>query len=241
MTKVNPILICLASVALVFALACGISAPPQGKLSEVEELYDQEQYENAMNVARFNLNKNSDDLASSTTVWKVQLIQGTKSIDYTQQFFFQAKDLVTKAGPGVVPFLGRALGKDPYNTVRLFSVYCLGLFDDSLSTGYIKKVFTPDYTLGEKASNVTLEFLRAEAGQILAERKVGEVFDGIAALAADKDPEIKVKAATALGFLADPRGIPVLEQMMKEVKNDPEIGWLAELADSSIAKIKRAQ
>ncbi|MFH1069406.1 MAG: hypothetical protein V1794_07255, partial [Candidatus Glassbacteria bacterium] len=174
----------LVTTVSILVLACGISAPPQGnKLTEVEELYDQGQYQDAMSVARFNLNKNSADLAAKTTVWKVQLISGTKSIDYTQQFFFQAKEMVTEAGPGVVPYFGRTIAKDPYNTVRLFSVYCLSIFDDSLSTGFLKQVFAPDYTLGEKASNVSLDFLRAEAAGFLAERKVKDMFDGIAALA----------------------------------------------------------
>ena len=226
--------------ALILA-GCSISAPKSDKLSEVEELYDQEQYQNAMNVARYNLQEGNKpgDLASITTVWKVQLVQGGKSIDYAQQFYFQAHERIIEAGPALIPYMGRALLKDPYNTVRLFSLYALAEFNDSLSTSYIAKVFEPDYTMGNKPSDVTEEFIKSEAIVVLSGRGYTGIYDEAVKLAGSTDQELQAKAVTALGAIGGEKAIPVLEEIA--AKAHSQKSWVGELADSTVAKLKRGQ
>lgn len=223
-------------ITLFMVFGCTLQAPKEGKVSEVEELYNQEQYQNAMSVARFNLNKDpkNPDPASVVTVWKVQVIQGTKSINWVQQFYFQAKERVVEFGKAAIPYLGRGLTEDPYNTVRLFCLYALAEFDDSLSTSYIAKVFEPTYTLGAKASNVTLEFLRGEAATAMGNRQYTPAFEGVAALSKTDDPEIASKVAIALGSMGDKRAIPFLEEIAKKYAGKPQDSWVAEMANNSL-------
>ncbi len=225
----------------ILALGCSVSAPAGSELSEVEKLYDQVQYKNAMNVARYNLGKDVGDLASITTVWKVQLVQGGKTFDYAQQFYYQAQETVKKTGPGVVPFMGRALHKDPYNTVRLFALYALAEFDDSVSTNYLAKIFEPDYALGLKSSDVTLEFLKADAVQVLVGRGYEGMFDEVVKLAESSDPDIMAKAVSALGVIGGQKALPVLEEVSNRVRGNRDIDWVGEMADSTAAKIKRGE
>ncbi len=220
-------------------VGCGGTGQPSAreqKLSEVEDLYNQEQYQNAMNVARFNLGQNQDspDPASVVVVWKVQVLQGTNSIDYVQQFYNQAQERVKSFGPELVPYLSRALLEDPYSSVRLFSMYSLSEFDDPAATEAIAKVLAPDYTIGTKPSNITLEFLRSEAAMMLGARKHAPAYDGIITLTQSQDADVRAKAVMALGMLGDQRAKPILEQL----HNDPD-KWVAEMADSSMARIDR--
>jgi hypothetical protein len=233
----------LVLVMIVIVAGCSVEAPSSDKLSEVEELYDQEQYQNAMNVARYNLQEGNKpgDMASITTVWKVQLLQGGKTIDYAQQFYMQAKERIVDAGPSVVPFMGKTLLKDPYNTVRLFSLYALAEFNDSLSTSYVAKVFEPGYTMGTKPSDVTEEFLKSEAIVILAGRGYEGIFDEAVNLADNSDPEMQAKAVTALGSIGGEKSIPVLEALSKKAHGNRESDWVGELADSTVARLKRGE
>ncbi len=231
----------LMLAACMLVVGCSVSVPDSGKLSEVEKLYDQEQYKNAMSVARYNLGKDPGDLASITTVWKVQLVQGGKTIDYAQQLYFQAQEMIGKAGPGLIPFMGRALQKDPYNTVRLFALYTLAEFDDTLSTNYVAKIFEPGYTLGLKASDVTLEFMKSEAVQVLANRGYEKIFDDVVELSKSSDPEIVAKAVSALGAIGGQKALPVLEEISSRLHADKDSDWVGELADSTVAKIKRGE
>jgi hypothetical protein len=229
----------LASVIL--AVGCSVSVPEKNQLSEVEKLYDQQQYKNAMNVARFNLGKDGGDLASITTVWKVQLIQGGKTIDYAQQFYFQAQEMIKKTGPELVPYMGLTLLKDPYNTVRLFALYALAEFNDSLSTDYLARVFEPDYALGLKSSDVTLEFLKSEAVQVLSGRGYEGIFDDAVELAKSSDPDIMAKAVSALGAIGGQKALPILEEISSRAHSNSETDWVGEIADSTVAKIKRGE
>jgi len=228
-------------LSLLIVTGCDLSVKQQEKLTEVEQLYNQEQYQNAMNVARFNLSKNPQDLASIVTVWKIQVLQGTKSTEYVQQFYSQARERVLDYGEKLIPYLGRALAEDPYNTVRLFALYCLSEFEDTLSSRYLAKVLEPDYELGRKPSNVTLDLLRTEAAMILGKRKYTPAFDGIVALTKNPDGEVRATAAMALGFLGDERALPVLEELRKDNYTVGGSRWVAEMADSAIARIKRGQ
>ena len=228
----------LIFISLLMVLACTVEVPREGRLSEVEELYEQAQYQDAMNVARFNLSKNPKDPASVTTVWKVQVIQGDNTIDYVQQLYFGAKEMVIDFGESSIPYMGRALMEDSYNTVRLFCLYALAEFDDSLSTSYIARVFEPTYTLGAKPSNVTLEFLRGEAATVLGNRKYTPAFEGIAALAKTDDAEIASKVAIALGTMGDERAIPILEEMSKKYAGKPNDSWVTEVAENSLKILK---
>ncbi|HUU29717.1 MAG TPA: HEAT repeat domain-containing protein [archaeon] len=223
-------------LSLVLVYGCNISVKKKGELSEVEQMYNQEQYKNAMNVARYNLSKDPKDPASIVTVWKIQVLQGTKSIEYAQQFYFQAKDKVAEYGEPLIPYLGKAIATDPHNSVRLFCLYCLTEFQDTLSSKYIAQVYEPDYKLGDKASNVTLDFMRSEASMALGAQKYTPAFDGIIALTKSPDSEIRAKAAMSLGLLGDQRAIPVLEELAKE-----KASWVAEMADTALAKIKRGE
>jgi len=220
---------------------CTVEAPKEEKLSEVEDFYNQGQYQNAMSVARFNLSKDPKDPASVVTVWKVMVIQGTKSINYTQQFYLQAKERVIEFGKPLIPYLGRGLMDDPYNTVRLFCLYSLAEFDDSVSTDYIAKVFEPSYTLGSKLSNVTLEYLRGEAATVLGNRQHTAAFEGVAALAETDDAEIASKVAIAFGAMGDKRAIPVLEKMSEKYAGKPNDSWVAEVAENSLKILKGSQ
>lgn len=228
-------------ITLLMVFGCTVEMPKEKKLSEVEELYQQEQYQNAMSVARFNLRKDPKDPASVVTVWKVQVIQGTKSIDYTQQFYFQAKERIIKFGNPSVPYLGSGLMEDSYNTVRLFCLYGLAEFDDTLATNYIAKVFEPTYTLGSKPSNVTLEFLRGEAAMVMGNRQHTAAFEGVAALAETDDAEIASKVAIAFGAMGDKRAIPVLEKMSEKYAGKPNDSWVTEVAENSLKILKGSQ
>lgn len=225
----------------VLVVGCSVNVPAGNQLSEVEKLYDQQQYKNAMNVARYNLGKDVSDLASITSVWKVQLVQGGKTIDYTQQFYFQAQDMIKKTGPELILFMGRALHKDPHNTVRLFALYTLAEFDDSVSTNYLASVFDPGFTLGTKSSDVTMEFLKSEAVQVLSNRGYDGIFDEAVELSKSLDPEIMAKAVSALGVIGGDKALPVLEEVSKRVQGNKDTDWVGELADSTAAKIKRGQ
>ena len=228
-------------ITLLIIFGCTVEVPKEQKLSEVEELYQQERYQNAMSVARFNLSKDPKDTASVVTVWKVQVIQGTKSIDYVQQFYFQAKERIIAFGEPLIPYLARALMEDSHNTVRLFCLYALAEFDDTLSTNYIAKVFEPTYTLGNKPSNVTLEFLRGEAATVMGNRQHAAAFEGIAVLAETDDAEIASRVAIAFGAMGDKRAIPVLEKMSKKYAGKPNDSWVAEVADNSLKILKGSQ
>ena len=240
--KLYEVLLPVLMTVIVLA-GCSVNAPSSDKLSEVEELYDQEQYQNAMNVARYNLQEGNKpgDMASITTVWKVQLLQGGKTIDYAQQFYFQAKDRIVDTGPAVIPFMGKSLLKDPYNTVRLFSLYALAEFDDSLSTSYLARVFEPEYTMGGKPSDVTEEFLKSEAITVLSGRGFTGIYDEAVKLAENPDPEMQAKAVTALGAIGGEKAIPVLEALSERAKSSKDGDWVSELADSTVARIKRGQ
>ena len=242
MTSYRNLRIVLILFSFLLIQNCQMSSQEKmGKLSEVEQMYDQQRYTDAMNIARFNLNKDPKDLASIATVWKVQVLQEAKSLDYAQQFYEQAKERVREYGPGLIPYMGRGLLGDHYNTVRLFCLYALDEFDDSTATQLIARVFEPDYTLGDKASNVTLEFIRGEAATVLANRRYKPAFEGIAALLKSEDTDTRIKAVSALGFIGDQRAIPLLEELAKESLTKKDIVWMAIMADSSIARIKRSQ
>ncbi len=228
-------------ITLLVIFGCTVEVPEEQKLSEVEKLYRQEQYQNTMNVARFNLSKDPRDPASVVTVWKVQVIQGTKSIDYVQQFYFQAKETVIAFGEPTIPYLVRGLMEDSHNTVRLFCLYALAEFDDTLSTNYIAKVFEPSYTLGSKPSNVTLEFLRAEAATVMGNRQHTAAFEGVAALAETDDAEIAHRVAIAFGAMGDKRAIPVLEKMSEKYAGKADDSWVTEVADNSLKILKGSQ
>lgn len=228
-------------ITLLIIFGCTVEVPKEQKLSEVEKLYQQERYKDAMNVARFNLRKDPRDPASVVTVWKVQMITGTKSIDYTQQFYFQAKETVIAFGEPSIPYLAKGLMEDSHNTVRLFCLYALAEFVDTLSTNYIAKVFEPSYTLGSKPSNVTLEFLRAEAATVMGNRQHTAAFEGVAALAETDDVEIASRVAIAFGAMGDKRAIPVLEKMSKRYAGKRDDSWVAEVADNSLKILKGSQ
>ena len=230
-------------VSLLVVIGCTVDVPKGDKLSEVEGLYDKEQYQDALNVARFNLKKDSDnpDPASVVTVWKVQVIQGTKSIDYVQQFYFGAKETILDFGPPSIPYLGRGLMEDSYNTVRLFCLYAMAEFDDTLSTNFIARVFEPTYTLGPKPGNVTLEFLRGEAATVMGNRRYIPAFEGVAALAETDDAEIASKVAIALGSMGDKRAIPFLEEISKKYAGRSNDSWVAEMAENSLKILKGSQ
>lgn len=223
-----------------YIAGCGVSAPDSGRISEVELLYQQGQYQNALNVARYNINNNVDKLASIVVVWKVQVLQGTQSIDYVQSFYNEAQSRVKDFGPGLIPYLCRGLSEDPYNTVRLFSLYALSEFEDTTAAHCASKIFEPGYAMGQKPSNVTQDFLKSEAALILGARQYKPAFDGIAALSANTDIEILSKVAQALGMLQDPRGVPVLEEMKKTLPSSRDGLFVVELADSAIARIQRS-
>ena len=240
MTRYRNLQFILILFSFLLFQGCQMSSQEKmGKLSEVEQMYVQQRYTDAMNVARFNLNKDPKDLASIATVWKVQVLQEAKTLDYAQQFYEQAKERVREYGPGLIPYMGRGLQGDHYNTVRLFCLYALGEFDDSTATQLIASVFEPDYTLGDKASNVTLDFIRGEAATALANRHYKPAFEGIAALLKSEDTDTRIKAVSALGFIGDQRAIPLLEELAKESLTQKDIAWMAIMADSSIARIKR--
>ncbi|MBW7996267.1 MAG: HEAT repeat domain-containing protein [Candidatus Glassbacteria bacterium] len=234
-------LISLIITVGVIIVGCSVSVPQGDRLSEVEQLYDQQQYQNAMSVARYNLNKKSSDLASITTVWKVQLVQGGKSIDYAQQFYLQAKERIIEKGAELIPFMGKALLKDPYNTVRLFCLYALAEFEDSLSTHYLVQVFDPGFTLGSKSSDVTLEFLRSEAAMALANHGYTDIYDQVVELANSQDPEIQAKAVTVLALVGGEKAIPVLEEISRQAHGKADTDWVGELADSTVARLKRGE
>ena len=169
------------------------------------------------------------------------MIQGTKSIDYVQQFYFQAKETVISFGEPTIPYLARGLMEDSHNTVRLFCLYALAEFDDTLSTNYIAKVFEPSYTLGSKPSNVTLEFLRAEAATVMGNRQHTAAFEGVAALAETDDAEIASRVAIAFGAMGDKRAIPVLEKMSEKYAGKSDDSWVTEVADNSLKILKSSQ
>ena len=228
-------------VSLLMVFGCTLDVPKEDKLSEVEQLYEQAQYQNAMNVARYNLSKNPKDPASVTTVWKVQVIQGDNTIDYVQQLYFGAKEMVVEFGESSIPYMGRGLMEDSYNTVRLFCLYALAEFDDSLSTNFIARVFEPEYTLGTKASDVSLEFLRSEAATIMGNRQYTPAFEGIAALAEIDDAEIASKVAIAFGAMGDKRAIPVLEKISEKYAGKTNDSWVSEVAENSLKILKGSQ
>ena len=220
-------------ISMIFVLAgCEISPPSQGeKLSEVEQLYNQGNFKDAMNVARYNLKNGKKDPASVVTVWKTQVLQGTKSKVYVQQLFKAVKERVPEFGNPMIPFLGRGMLDDAHNPVRLFCLLCLGELPDVSSSGLIAGVFDPGYTMGDKPSDITLDYLRSEAALILGKRKYSQVYEGIVALTGSEDGETRGNAAMALGYLGDQRALPILE----ELKKDKDV---AEKADSAIALIK---
>jgi HEAT repeat protein len=220
-------------------LGCNISVEKKEQLSEVDQLYNQGQYTNALNIARFNLSKNPKDPASIITVWKIQVIQSTKSFDFVQQFYFLAQPKVRESGSPLIPYLGKALLNDRQNAVRLFCLYCLSEFQDTVSTNYIIRIFEPNNTLGDKPGNITLEILRVEAATILAGRQHTPVFDHLVTLAGSQDQEIRARAVTAMGILGDKRAIPVLEKMTGDPYGQGSVRSVAEIADSALAKIKR--
>lgn len=218
---------------IIFLGSCEVKPPAGGaRLSEVEKLYDQGNYKDAMNVARYNLKNEPKDPASVVTVWKVQILQGTKSKDYTTEFFKAARDRIADFGNDLIPYLGRGLTSDSSNPVRLFCLLCLGELPDNASSEQICKVFEPGYTLGAKPSDVTLDDLRNEAALILSMRRYIPAFDGIAAMAESENPGTRVVAAMALGYLGDKRALPILEKLSQ----DQNVGVIA---DSSIARINR--
>jgi len=221
------------SVCMLFILGgCEIKPPQQGeRLSEVEQLYNQGNFKDAMSVARYNLKKNPKDPASVVTVWKVQLLQGTKSEEYARQFFNVARQRVSDFGNALIPYLARGMLTDASNPVRLFCLLCLGDLPEPASSEAIAKVLEPDYTLGDKPSDVNLDCLRSEAALLLAVRRYSPAFEGIVALTKSEDGETRGNAAMALGYLGDQRALPILE----ELKKDKEV---AARADSAIAFIK---
>jgi HEAT repeats len=230
--KLSGMMLLLCSMMIILG-SCGVQPPTEGaRLSEVEKLYDQGNYKDAMNVARYNLKKNPKDPASVITVWKVQILQGTKSKEYTTQFFKAAGEKIADYGTDLIPYLGRGLTTDKSNPVRLFCLLCLGELPDNASSEQICKVFDPGYALGDKPSDVTIEDLRSEAALILSMRRYKQAFDGIATMAESQNPEIRVVASMALGYLGDKRALPILEKLSK----DRDVGALA---DSAIARINR--
>ena len=227
-------------ISMIFFLAgCEISPPSKGeKLSEVEQLYNQSNFKDAMNVARYNLKNNPKDPASVVTVWKTQVLQGTKSKVYVQQLFKAVKERVPEFGNGLIPFLGRGVLVDSHNTVRLFCLLCLGELPDVSSSDLIAKVFDPGYILGDKPSDVTLDCLRGEAGLVLGKRKYSQVYEGIIALTESEDGEVRGNAAMALGYLGDERALPKLEELTKDEFKLRGARYVAEKADSAISLIK---
>jgi HEAT repeat protein len=231
--------ISVTTCALLIA-GCMPTGKPKEQVSEVEKMYQEQRYEDAMNIARYNLNQNPKDIASIIVVWKIQVLQGTKSIDYVQSFYSQAQAKVKEFGPALIPYLGQTLTSDPYNTVRLFALYALSEFPDTTADQYIIKLFAPDYMLGYKPSNVAFDFMRSEAAMILGVHKYSPAFADISGMLKNPDLEIQAKAAQALGLLGDKRAIPALEEL---VKTSPKTGngkFAAEMADTAIAKINRA-
>ncbi|MFC1614054.1 HEAT repeat domain-containing protein [Gemmatimonadota bacterium] len=230
--KLSGMMLLLCST-MIFLGNCEVKPPAEGaRLSEVEKLYDQGNYKDAMNVARYNLKNKPKDPASVITVWKVQVMQGTKSKDYTTEFFKVARERVVDFGNDLIPYLGRGLTSDASNPVRLFCLLCLGELADNASSEQICKVFDPGYAIGNKTSDITLEDLRSEAALILSMRRYNQAFDGIAAMAESQNPETRVVAAMALGYLGDKRALPILEELSKD--RDVDV-----LADSAIARINR--
>ncbi|MCE5271588.1 HEAT repeat domain-containing protein [bacterium] len=228
-------------VGLLALISGCMSAPQKAKLTEVEELYQQGQYQNAMSVARYNINNHENEPASIVVVWKVQVLQGTQSVEYVQALYNEAQSRVKEFGPTLVPFLCRGLQEDPYNTVRLFCMYAMSEFDDTTATRCVSQVLDPAYTLGAKPSDITLEFLQSEAAMVLGARKYTAAFDGIAKLAESKNLDTQNKVAQALGMLGDQRALPVLENLKKNIPPTREGKFLEEMADSSIARIQRGQ
>ncbi|MEA2064246.1 MAG: hypothetical protein U9P14_11145 [Gemmatimonadota bacterium] len=163
----------IACLLAILAAACGVSPPAEdqgSKLSEIEQLYDEAKYKDAMNVARYNLNKDPKDPVTIVVVWKTQVLQGTKSIEYVQEFFKRASEKVPEYGSELVPPLARALKTDANNPVRLFCLLCLGELPDEAAGNEIASVFDPGYTMGDKPSNVTLDYLKSEANRLLEQR-----------------------------------------------------------------------
>ena len=223
----------LAGLAIVM-VCCEIS-PPQGgeRLSEIEQMYNQGNYKDAMNVARYNLKNNPQDPASVVTVWKVQVLQGTKSKVYVQQMFKAVRERLSDFGNPIILYLGRGMTDDASNPVRLFCLLCLGELPEVSSSEQIVKVLDPGYTLGNKPSDITLGYLQGEAALILAMRRYTEAFEGIAALTGSEDEECRGKAAMALGYLGDQRALPILEKLTGDQSKT-----VAAKADSAIAFIK---
>lgn len=231
-----PALFLAALTALVSS--CGV-APHKEKLSEVEDLYQQGQYQNAMSVARYNLNNHENEAAAVVVVWKVQVLQGTQSVEYVQALYNEAQARVKEFGPSLVPYLCRGLAEDPYNSVRLFCLYALSEFEDTTAVKGIAQVLDPAYSLGIKPSDITIELMQSEAAMVLGARKYTAAFDGIAKLASSQNQDTQSKVAQALGMLGDPRAIPVLEEIKKSLPQTREGMFVAEMADSSIARLQR--
>lgn len=239
MIKKSGLVFCICFLAA-FTVGCSVSVPDSAKVSEVEQLYQQGQYQNALSVARYNINNDVDKMASIMVVWKVQVLQGTQSVDYVQSFYNEAQSRVLDFGPGLIPHLCRGLSEDPYNTVRLFCMYALSEFEDTTAVRCVSVIFEPGYTMGQKPSNVTLDFLKSEAALIVGARQYKAAFEGIAELASNPDIEIRSKVAQALGMMQDPRGVAVLEEMKKSLPSSRDGLFVEELADSAIARIQRA-
>ncbi|MBN2288427.1 MAG: HEAT repeat domain-containing protein [Candidatus Glassbacteria bacterium] len=211
---------------------CEIKPPAQGeKLSEVEQLYDQENYKDAMNVARYNLKDDPKDPASVITVWKIQMLQGSDTKLYAQQLFKAVRERLPEFGSDLIPYLGRGLTKDENNPVRLFCLLCLTELPETASSEQIAKVLEPGYTLGAKTSDVILDDLQVEAALMLGMRRYTPAYEGIVALTGSGNAATRGEAVMALGYLGDQRALPVLEELTKNSE-------VAAKADSAIALIK---
>lgn len=238
MSRINLVPALFLAVLIAIVAGCGV-APHKEKLSEVEDLYQQGQYQNAMSVARYNLNNHENEAAAIVVVWKVQVLQGTQSVEYVQALYNEAQARVKEFGPSLIPFLCRSLSEDPYNSVRLFCLYALSEFEDTTAVKCVAQVLDPSYALGAKPSDITLEFMQTEAAMVLGARKYTAAFDGIAKLASSQNQDTQSKVAQALGMLGDPRGIPVLEVIKKSQPQTREGMFVTEMADSSIARLQR--
>lgn len=230
----------ISALLAVTVIACAPPKPAEGdKLSEVEQLYQQERYTDAMNVARFNLGKDPKDFASIVTVWKVQVMQGNRTVEYATQYFKGAQQKVGDYGSGLAPYLARGLKEDVNNAVRLFCLLCLGEIQDSTSSAALMSVFDASYTVGPKATEITKEYLSGEAAQLLGIRQYKQAYDTIVSfIGSTQDAYAKAKAIIGLGFMGDQRAVEVLQPLAAD-QTPVENGTIGTKATESLDMLEQ--